>query len=64
MTAFREVHRCHSSCQHSGPLYVRWPWKQKGAIIEDWPDNPATHMPPGIAVSMGATVRLMEKVDG
>jgi hypothetical protein len=55
------VHDCTTDCAHGGPLFVRWPWRQEGVVLEDWPANAATHMPPGVAVSMGATVKLLAR---
>jgi hypothetical protein len=31
----------------------------RAGIVEDWPDDPQTHMPVGIAVSMGARIELL-----
>jgi hypothetical protein len=53
------IHRCTTACRHGGPLRVRWPWKDEAGIVEDWPDDPQTHMPVGIAVSMGARIELL-----
>lgn len=53
------IHVCTTKCQHGGPIYCRWPWKNKGGIEETWNPDPQKSMPVGIAVSMGAYCELL-----
>lgn len=53
------VHVCNSECAHGGPFYIKWPWKNVGAVIETWNTDPAKAMPVGMAVSMGAYAELL-----